>query len=156
MSIVPFSGTLPAQTLEYEGKARVETANANGDEIAYRVDMDATVTLDLTQVENSVEVLLFNAKQHTPLLGNATINDTGLERVTITGMSVDETTGQISSTPAANISQRNFIAVDQIKSYTNPNIAGGLAGENGKELGMVIGATNDGYITMQIVGRHQD
>ena len=156
MSIVPFSGTLPAQTLEYEGKARVETANANGVEIAYRADMDATVTLDLTQVENSVEVLLFNAKQHTPLLGNATINDTGLERVTITGMSVDETTGQISSTPTANISQRNFIAVDQIKSYTNPNIAGGLAGENGKELGMVIGATNDGYITMQIVGRHQD
>ena len=43
-----------------------------------------------------------------------------------------------------------------VKTYSNLTLAGGLAGPNGTELGMVVGAENNGSIMMQIVGKQRD
>ena len=43
-----------------------------------------------------------------------------------------------------------------VKTYSNLTLAGGLAGPNGAELGMILGAEDNGSITMQIVGKQLD
>ena len=54
------------------------------------------------------------------------------------------------------ITQRDFVADGAVKTYSNLSLAGGLAGPNGAELGMILGAEDNGSITMQIVGKQRD
>ena len=156
MAYVPMSGTLPAQTLTYEGAAHVETVNPANQSHAYSLKMDATVEIDLTQTTADMDIVLQNGTDHSALSGNATIPVTGGERVSINNLTLNPSTGRFSTTATSTITQRNFVADATVKTYSNPTLAGGLAGLNGTELGMVVGAENNGSITMQIVGKQRD
>ena len=156
MAYVPMSGTLPAQTLTYEGAAHVETVNPANQSHAYSLKMETTVEIDLTQTTPDMDVVLQNGTDHSALSGNATVPVTGDERVSINNLTVDPTTGRFSTTATSTITQRNFAADGSVKTYTNPSLAGGLAGPNGSELGMIVAAKNNGSITMQIVGKQRD
>ena len=156
MAYVPMSGTLPAQTLTYEGTARVETVNPANQSHAYSLKMDANVEIDLTQTTPGMHIVLQNGSHHSALSGNATIPVTGDERVSINNLTLDPTTGRFSTTATSTITQRDFVAGATIKTYSNLTLAGGLAGPNGAELGMILGAEDNGSITMQIVGKQRD
>ena len=156
MAYVPMSGTLPAQTLTYEGGAHVETVNPANQSHAYSLKMDANVEIDLTQTTPDVDIVLQNGTDHSALSGNATIPVTGDERVSINDLTLDQSTGRFSTTATSTITQRDFVAGATVKTYSNLTLAGGLAGPNGTELGMVVGAENNGSITMQIVGKQLD
>ena len=156
MAYVPMSGTLPAQTLTYDGAGHVETVNPANQSHAYSLKMDATVEIDLTQTTPDMDIVLFNGTDYGALSGNATIPVTGDERVSINDLTLDPTTGQFSTTAASTITQRDFVAGATVKTYSNLTLAGGLAGPNGAELGMILGAEDNGSITMQIVGKQRD
>ena len=156
MAYVPMSGTLPAQTLSYEGAAHVETVNPANQSHAYSLKMDANVEIDLTQTTPDMDIVLQNGSNHSALSGNASIPVTGDERVSINDLTLDPTTGRFSTTATSTITQRDFVAGATVKTYSNLTIAGGLAGPNGAELGMIVGAENNGSITMQIVGKQRD
>ena len=83
MAYVPMSGTLPAQTLTYEGAAHVEMVNPANQSHAYSLKMDANVEIDLTQTTPDMDIVLQNGTDHSALSGNATIPVTGEERVSI-------------------------------------------------------------------------
>ena len=76
--------------------------------------------------------------------------------MSINNLTLDPTTGRFSTTATSTITQRDFVAGATEKIYSNPTMAGGLASPNGAELGMVVGAENNGSITMQIVGKQRD
>ena len=156
MAYVPMSGNLPAQTLTYEGAAHVETVNPANQSHAYSLKMGATVEIDLTQTTPDMDIVLQNGTDHSSLSGNATIPVTGDERVSINDLTLDPTTGRFSTTATSTITQRDFVAGATVKTYSNLTLAGGLAGPNGAELGMVVGAESNGSITMQIVGKQRD
>ena len=156
MAYVPMSGTLPAQTLSYKGVAHVETVNPANQSHAYSQKMDANVEIDLTQTTPDMDIVLQNGSNHSALSGNASIPVTGDERVSINDLTLDPSTGRFSTTATSTISQRNFVAGSTVKTYSNLTLVGGLAGPNGTELGMVVGAENNGSITMQIVGKQLD
>ena len=156
MAYVPMSGTLPAQTLTYEGAAHVETVNPANQSHAYSLKMDATVEIDLTQTTPDMDIVLQNGTDHSALSGNATIPVTGEERVSINDLTLDPSTGRFSTTATSTITQRDFVAGATVKTYSNLTLAGGLAGPNGAELGMILGAEDNGSITMQIVGKQLD
>ena len=118
--------------------------------------MDATVEIDLTQTTPDMDIVLLNGTDHSALSGIATIPVTGNQRVSINDLTLDPTTGRFSTTATSTITQRNFVADGAVKTYANLTLAGGLAGPNGTELGMVVGAENNGSITMQIVGKQRD
>ena len=156
MAYVPMSGTLPAQTLTYEGAAHVETVNPANQSYAYSLKMDANVEIDLTQTTPDMDIVLQNGTDHSALSGNSTIPVTGDERVSINNLTLDPTTGRFSTTATSTITQRNFVEGANVKTYSNLALTGGLAGPNGAELGMILGAENNGSITMQIVGKQRD
>ena len=156
MAFVPISGTLPAQTLTYEGAAHVETVNPANQSYAFSLKMDANVEIDLTQTTPDMDIVLQNGTDHSALSGNATIPVTVDERVSINDLTLDPSTGRFSTTATSTITQRNFVAGGTVKTYSNPTLAGGLAGPNGAELGMILGAEDNGSITMQIVGKQRD
>ena len=156
MAYDPMSGTLPAQTLTYEGAAHVETVNPANQSHAYSLKMDATVEIDLTQNTPDMDIVLQNGPDHSALSGNATIPVTGKERVSINDLTLDPSTGRFSTTATSTITQRDFVAGATVKTYSNLTLAGGLAGPNGAELGMILGAEDNGSITMQIVGKQLD
>ena len=156
MAYVPMSGTLPAQTLTYEGAAHVETVNPANQSHAYSLKMDATVEIDLTQTTPDMDIVLQNGSNHSALSGNATIPVTGDERVSINDLTLDPITGRFTTTTISTVTQRDFVAGATVKTYSNLTLAGGLAGPNGTELGMILGAENNGSITMQIVGKQRD
>ena len=156
MAYVPMSGTLPAQTLTYEGAAHVETVNPANQSHAYSLKMDANAEIDLTQTTPDMDIVLQNGTDHSALSGNATIPVTGDERVSINDLTLDPSTGRFSTTATSTITQRDFVAGSTVKTYSNLTLAGGLAGPNGAELGMIVGAVNNGSITMQIVGKKRD
>lgn len=156
MAYVPMSGALPAQTLTYEGAAHVETINPSNQSHAFSLKMDATVEIDLTQTTPDMDIVLQNGTDHSALSGNATVPVTGDERVSINDLTLDPITGRFSTTATSTITQRDFVAVSSTKTYSISTLAGGLAGPNAAELGMVVGAVNNGSITMQIVGKQQD
>ena len=157
MAYVPMSGTLPAQTLTYDGAAHVETVNPANQSHAYSLQMNANIAIDLTQTTPDMDIVLFNGTDYGALSGNATIPVTGDERVSINDLTLDPSTGRFSTTATSTITQRDFVAGATVKTYSNLTLAGGLAGPNGAELGMILGAEDNGSITMQIVGkqRHQ-
>ena len=156
MAYVPMSGTLPAQTLTYEGAAHVETVNPANRSHAYSLKMETTAEIDLTQTTPDMDMVLQNGTDHSALSGNATVPVTGDERVSINNLTLDPTTGRFSTTATSTITQRNFVADGSVKTYTNPSLAGGLAGPSGSESGMIVAAKNNGSITMQIVGKQRD
>ena len=156
MAYVPMSGTLPAQTLTYEGAAHVETVNPAYQSHAYSLKMDATIEIDLAKTTPDMDIVLLNGTDHSALSGNATIPVTGDERVSINNLTLDPTTGRFSTTATSTITQRDFVAGATVKTYSNLTLAGGLAGPNGIELGMVVGAEGNGSISMQIVGKQLD
>jgi len=156
MAYVPMSGTLPAQTLTYEGAAYVETVNPANQSHAYSLKMDANVEIDLTQTTPDMDIVLQNGTNHSALSGNATIPLTGDERVSINDLTLDPSTGRFSTTATSTITQRDFVAGATVKTYSNLTLAGGLAGPNGAELGMILGAEYNGSITMQIVAKQRD
>ena len=139
MAYVPMSGTLPVQTLTYDGAGHVETVNPANQSHAYSLKMDATVEIDLTQTTPDMDIVLFNGTDYGALSGNATIPVTGDERVSINDLTLDPTTGQFSTTAASTITQRDFVAGATVKTFSNLTLAGGLAGPNGAELGMILG-----------------
>ena len=118
--------------------------------------METTVEIDLTQTTPDMDIVLQNGTDHSALSGNATIPVTGDERVSINNLTLDPTTGRFATTATSTITQRKFVADSSVKTYTNPSLAGRLAGPNGSELGMIVAAKNNGSITMQIVGKQRD
>ena len=118
--------------------------------------METTVEIDLTQTTPDMDVVLQNGTDHSALSGNATVPVTGDERVSINNLTVDPTTGRFSTTATSTITQRNFVSNGVAKTYANPTLAGGPAGPNGSELGMIVAAEENGSITMQIVGKQRD
>ena len=156
IAYVPMTGTLTEKALNFKGSAYVETVNPNNNANAFSLNMQATVDIDLTQSTPEMNVVLFDATEHSALAENSEIPKTGSERVRINNFTVDPTTGLFSTTLNSRITQQNFIVDQQTKTYSNPVISGGLAGTNANELGMIVGAENNGHITMQVVGKKQD
>ena len=156
IAYVPMTGTLTEKALTFEGSAYVETVNPNNNANAFSMNMQATIDIDLTQSTPEMDVLLFDATEHSALVGNSEIPKTGTERVRINNFTVDPKTGLFSTTLNSTITKRNFIVDQQTKTYSNPLISGGLAGTNANELAMIVGDENTGYITMQVVGKKQD
>jgi len=156
ITYVPMTGTLPTSSLTYTGRARVETVHPNNQSNAFRVNMKATVNIDLTQNTQNLDVVLFDATDHQSLTGNATVHKTGAERVRINGVTLNATTGHFAAAQDASIVQSGFIETGQVKTYASPIIVGGLAGPQGAEVGLVAGAQNNGTILMQIVGQKQN
>ena len=118
--------------------------------------MNANIAIDLTQTTPDMDIVLFNGTELSALSGNATIPVTGDERVSINDLTLDPSTGRFSTTATSTITQRDFVAGDTVKTYSNLTLAGGLAGPHGAELGMILGAEDNGSITMQIVGKQRD